>query len=107
MIYLASPYSTGNGNTIEENYAIVAKKVSELMAQNLHVFSPIVHCHHLAMEYDLPKDFGYWRKRNEAWIDMCDVLWVLKMKGWEKSVGVQGEIAYAKSQGKDVHYVEV
>jgi len=114
MIYLASVYSLDakteseeHKRIREERYNVVMKKVNELLKGNMNVFSPILHCHPMSVVCDLPKDFSFWERLDEAYMDMCDVLWVLKMEGWERSEGIQKEIAYAKSKGMFIHYEEV
>lgn len=114
MIYLASVYSLDAKTESEEHKAIreeryltVMKKVNELLRANMNVFSPIVHCHPMSNVYGLPKDFYFWERLDRAYLDMCDVLWVLKMEGWERSEGIQKEIEYAKYKGMFIHYEEV
>lgn len=114
MIYLASVYSLDAKTDSEEHraireerYNVVMKKVSELMAQNVHVFSPILHCHVLSNTYKLPKDFDYWKKLDEDYISHCDAVCVLKMEGWERSQGISEEIKYANQNGIPVEYLEV
>ena len=114
MIYLASVYSLDAKTDIEEHkaireerYQLVMKKVGELMAQNVHVFSPILHCHVLSNTYNLPKDFAYWKQLDEDYISHCDALYVLKMEGWERSQGITEEIKFAKKIGIPVEYIEV
>lgn len=114
MIYLASVYSlnakTDSAEHValrEERYQTVMKKVGELMAQNVHVFSPILHCHVLSNTYQLPKDFDYWKQLDEDYISRSSALWVLKMDGWEESHGISEEIKFAKSIGLPIEYIEV
>lgn len=113
MIYLCSVYSL-NAKTDsdkdkkirEERYLRVMEKTNELLKGGLCVFSPIVHCHPMSNIYGLPKDFSFWEKLDKAYINACDVVWVLMMKGWEDSVGITAEIEYAKSIGKTVIYID-
>lgn len=65
-----------------------------------------IHCHDIAVEHDLPKDFNYWQHYNRVMLDTAEKLVVLKQDGWETSVGVQGEIAYAKQLGLPIEYME-
>ena len=39
-------------------------------------------------------------------VDACDVIRVLCLDGWEESVGIAGELARARDQGKKIEYVE-
>jgi hypothetical protein len=100
--YLASPYS---GNE-QENYEAAAKFTAERMAQGHVIFSPIVHCHQIAIDYNLPGDFNFWQNYNFAMLDIADELMVLKLPGWERSKGVAGEIDFAANAGIPVTYIE-
>lgn len=39
-----------------------------------------------------------------AFVQVCDVVYATK--GWEKSIGAQAEVAYAKMAGKEIIYQE-
>lgn len=115
MIYLASLYSNGadtgcalDSGIREQRYQYTMKRLYELMMGGMFVFSPIVHCHEMSKKYDLPKDYTFWQENDRHFISNCDRVVVLKMSdeygNWEKSKGIQDEIAYAKSSGVPVHY---
>lgn len=113
MIYLASVYSLNATTDSEEHvklregrYLQVMRKTKELLEKGLTVFSPILHCHPMSVIYGLPKDFSFWECLDKSYIDNCNVVWVYKMEGWEESRGITQEIAYAKSQGKHIIYIE-
>jgi hypothetical protein len=48
-----------------------------------------------------------WGHRCRAVLSRCEVVWVLKFPGWDKSVGVAGEIECARDYGIPVQYIEV
>lgn len=48
-----------------------------------------------------------WGARCRAVLSKCNVVWVLMFPGWDKSVGVAGEIACAKEHGIPIEYIEV
>lgn len=97
MIYLASPYTC---KFVDD--AVRA----ELMRAGVHVLSPIVHSHPIAIAHDLPTDFWEWQALDEDLIDRCDEVWVLTLPGWDTSRGVQSKIAYALDIGLPVRYVD-
>lgn len=105
MIYLASPYS---GTRDEESirYFQAMKATARLLKSGIIVYSPIVHCHNMAIMYKLPKDFKFWQWYNEAMIEVAEGLCVLKLKGWEESKGVAHEIEYAKSLKYIIDYID-
>ena len=73
-----------------------------LMSLGHIVFSPISHTHPIAVECDLPKDWEYWKKYDECFIEWCDQVHVWCMDGWKESRGVQAEINMAKKFGKEI-----
>ncbi|KKN73970.1 hypothetical protein LCGC14_0395350 [marine sediment metagenome] len=112
MIYLASPYSSGHKIVGSEKdamlvvrYLEVEAAVAQLIKDGEMVYSPIVHHHHLALRYKMPKDFDFWRRRDFHFIDLSEMLLVLQLIGWDISEGVTREIDYAKSKMKSIRYV--
>ena len=106
-IYIASPYTHPSNIWKGRRYKAVLKYTAECCAKGEIVFSPIVHSHPLTRcGIELPGDWGFWSKTDQAFIDVCSKLRVLKLTGWEKSVGVKAEIEYAMSIGKEIEYVE-
>jgi hypothetical protein len=103
MIYLASPYS-GDADYMAQNYRLVSAETVDLLRRGFTIYSPIVHCHHLAKQHDLPRDFAFWQHYNHGMIVAARELWVFQSPGWQESVGVAGEIAFARSMGKIVKF---
>lgn len=105
MIYLASPYSYNNGPVSLQSqikharFKMVEFQTFLFFKNNRPVLSPIVHNRELAGHYSLPGSFKYWKKMNRAWLRCCSELHVLRLPGWEKSVGVVGEMEFADSLG--------
>ena len=94
--YLASPYSSPDP-AISAQRALAAQRATAwLLAQRIWVYSPIVHCHELALAHSLPKDFFFWRDYNFAMLERARGLIVLMIDGWRESKGVSAEISYAK-----------
>jgi hypothetical protein len=111
LIYLASPYSS-NKPTPEERrlelqlrYEEISKITASLLRQGYHVYSPIVHCHELAKNYGLPTEWGYWQNHLKVFLKHCDALWIIKMEGWEKSVGISEELLEARNLQLSVAYI--
>ena len=103
MIYLASPY-TESPNT---NYELAAKLTAELLIQGHTVYSPIAHCHHLAVKYDMPKSFDFWQTYNFAMLSKASELWVAIFPGWARSRGVMAEIRHARLCSIPVSLIDV
>jgi len=101
-IYLAIPY-TGQES---ESFEYVNKIACKLMNQGYIVFSPISHTHPIACCGNLPKDWEFWKKQDECFIEWCDQLWVCDFGDWQTSKGVRAEIEIAKSLKKPVIHIK-
>ena len=103
MIYLASPYSSHAINEEQKReeehkrYLQIRHLVAHRMMKQEAVFSPIVHCHEIAVAYDLPKDAAFWQAYNNEFIRRSTMLVVAKMPGWDTSVGIKAEREVAGS----------
>lgn len=95
MIYLASPYTHLDFTIMTQRFEATEAFVARAIARERPIFSPIVHCHALAQKFDMPPEFKFWKNYNLAMLKAASELWILKLEGWNKSEGVQGEIAYA------------
>jgi len=91
VIYLAGPYYYSPEAAFEQHMRYAAV----LFGSNLHVFSPILHCHALAHTYSLPKDYTFWKEYNKNMVIRCDEVWVISELDWRKSQGTLYEIDVA------------
>lgn len=105
MIYLASPYSSQDHAVMEDRFDKVCRYTGFLMKQGLVVYSPIVHCHPIAIRVELPRDWGYWGKFDTEMISFASSFMILKLPGWDTSKGVAAERGIAVSLA--LHVVEV
>lgn len=101
MIYLTGPYS---GNE-QKNFEALTGYAARMMAAGYYVFSPITMCHPMKAFEDLPGDFHFWREYDTKMIRLCRVLVVLKLDGWEASIGVSAEIEIATKQRLPIFYL--
>jgi len=106
MVYLASPYSSPDPLIVRTRYLLAMQATAILINRGVFVYSPIVHCHELAARHSMPTDFGFWRDYNLDMIRRCDALYVLALPGWDKSIGVDGEITFARSFSLPVHFID-
>ena len=105
MIYLASPYSHDDPAVRQQRFDAVCKVASELMRAGKHIFCPIAHTHPIAL-YGLPKGWDFWGEYDRWFIEHCDALVVVRLPGWDESVGIRAEIELAESLGKRVEYMD-
>jgi len=106
MQYLASPYSIDIKHVREIRYKMVLAHTAFLLREGMLVYSPILHCHNIAELEGLPTDANFWAKHNIEMLHRCEVLRVLKLDGWELSLGVKFEIAEAENLGMTIFYDE-
>lgn len=99
MIYLASPYSDADPAVMEQRFDAVCRKAGELMNRGHVVYSPIAHCHPIAVRVDLPRTWDFWQRFDRGMLRNARELWVLKLPGWETSAGVAAERAIATELG--------
>lgn len=102
MIYIASPYTHLRDDVMDARFKLAEACTAFWMRQGLPVFSPIVHCRVIAINYELPHDFDYWQRMNFAWINASRNMWVLQFPNWKLSKGVSGEITHAEQIPIDV-----
>lgn len=104
--YLASPYTHPNPSVMRSRYQAALAATAYLLQQRIWTHSPIVHCHTLALQYDLPTDYTYWRDYNLAMITSAHTFMILAIEGWQESHGVADETSIAHIQGKVIKFLK-
>lgn len=105
MIYLASPYSSIDARVREDRFRAAARHAAMLVKRGEHVFSPVVHSHPIAIYgTDVPTHFAFWREFDRRMLAHCDFLRVLRLDGWDESLGVQQEILIATEYQMPIMY---
>lgn len=97
MIYLATPYFDKNPVVMENRYLVNLAFAAEYLSKGLILYSLIVHCHEMAKRFSMPRDFKFWRHYNLSMLSLANELWLLKLHGWDKSVGIAAELEFAKA----------
>jgi len=105
FVYLASPYSHPDPFVREDRYLRAAQATTHLLKKGEWVYSPIVHCHELAKIADLPKDFTFWQNYNMAMLIRADKLLILRIEGYDQSVGIAAELSFATLKKIPVEYL--
>ena len=99
--YLASPYL---GNE-EENFGRILFIAAHLLEhEKLWVFSPILHSHEMAIEYE-PLTYEKWLELDKVILDRCDGLLIAAIEGFKKSRGIKAELRWAVDSKKPVKFV--
>jgi hypothetical protein len=108
MVYLASPYTCRSrrpwlNRRIQHLRARLASIACGLLINDgLVVFGPITFSHPIERELKLPGSWEYWEAFDRWYVERAVALWLLKLPGWERSVGMQAEIKIAQE-----HMIEV
>lgn len=97
MIYFASPYSAPTADERHKRYIQVRDMTARLIREGFAIYSPIVHNHEIAINYDLPSDFDFWLNYDTKFLRCAEEFWIYAIPGWEESKGVSAErmMAYA------------
>jgi len=107
LYYLATPYTKYQGGDLTAAFIAACRLTADLIAAGHNVYSPIVHCHPVAMNSGLdPLDHSLWLAVDEAMMEACDALLVAQMQGWRESYGVDQEIKFFRNARKPVFYLD-
>lgn len=109
LIYLASPYSHPDQYVRYERYATIARIAGKLVKDGHVLFCPITHSHPMAQRSTVPEGaegHKIWMNLDLTILERCDILYVVMIKGWEESRGVQEEIKFAHNKGLPVYYID-
>jgi hypothetical protein len=107
-LYLASPYTahSGDHNSIMlHRFQEAVDATHYLLNNRIWVYSPIVHCHPIAIAHELPRDFAFWSEYNHLMILNSRGLAILMLDGWKESLGVTGEVEYCGALGKPIYFM--
>lgn len=102
--YVASPYSHPNPDMMVARHRLIESAVAVMLQDGMFVYSPIVHCHEIAMNHEMKTGFNYWENYNRAMLRKADRMIVMTIDGWKESKGVQAEVKYAQELGLDIEY---
>ena len=99
LAYIASPYS-------HRDLGVMQHRANEAMAFSAWLWargicyplSPVAMWHEAATRCDLPTDAASWTSCNRAYFDACAVMYLLKLDGWQTSVGVEMELHWARER---------
>ena len=108
-VYIASPYSHKDKGLQKLRSEMVTYLTAELLERTpgLITFGPITESH-AYQEYrpSLGTGFEDWEKKDKLMLDNSDEIWVIMMKGWNKSIGVISEIEYAEKKKIPIRYLD-
>jgi len=103
-VYLAVPYTSKRWKFWPVKQLIefwrfiqVSRVAMRLMNKGLAVFSPISMNGPIGwFQARKKRTHDFWLEQDYNWLEQCDEVWVLTLKGWKESYGISKEIEYAK-----------
>ena len=105
FVYLGAPYTHPDPAVREARFRAVTERAARLMLAGLVLFSPITHSHPMR-QYGLPVEFEFYRRSARAFIEASAAMVVLKLSGWQESVGLGEERQLAEELGKPILWLE-
>lgn len=103
--YLAVPYSHPSPSVREERFQKANEVAAYLLKAGHTVYSPISHCHPIALAGNLSGGWEFWKQLDEVYLRHSRQVFVLALEGWRDSRGVRGELEIAEALGLPVRYL--
>lgn len=107
MIFVSVPYSHPDQLVVQDRVRILSHYCGKLLEEGKWNLSPVTHGTTISRHVKLPMDFNFWQHISYEMLKVCEEMHVLMLEGWEDSIGVLGEINYAKMNNIPIHYVEI
>lgn len=105
IAYLACPYSHHDPRMKAWRHQVANQVAFDLIKQGIFVYSPLTHNIPLN-QMGIHGNWQTWKAFDHAMLSRCDRLIVIKIDGWEESIGVTEEIAFAKENNIPVEWME-
>ncbi len=107
MIYIASPFSHPDLDVELERFNKITEVAASLTKKYGYAFIlPITQSYQLQRILpSLGGTFANWESIDLTFISHSDEVWVIKMEGWDRSVGVMAEIKFATGLDIPVKYL--
>jgi hypothetical protein len=109
IIYLGGPYTHHLPHIRLERFASITRAAAKLIQQGRIVYSPLTMTHPIDLVMaDAGETLGsdYWVKFDEAFMEFCTEMVVLRLSGWEQSSGVKREVAYFRQRCRPVTFMD-
>ena len=107
MIFLSSPYSSPDAVIRTTRLKRTREFVWSHLQHGVQLFSPIVYGHVFYLHHEAPTDASFWSRLDMDMLAVAEMMWVLRLPGWEQSIGVQMELEYCTAHNKAVEYKDL
>lgn len=109
VIYLACPYTDPDPSVRQVRFDVATAVAADLIRAGHIVYSPITMTHPIDVVLaGLSNTLGsdYWVTFDEAFMEICSEMVVIRLDGWERSNGIRREIAYFTERKKPIRYID-
>lgn len=104
--YLATVYSR-HPKGLDVAFQEACRVTADLMRLGLNVVSPIAHSHPISRFVGKENDtWDFWKKQDQPLMDHACGIIVVRMEGWQESVGIRYELEEFRKAGKPILYVD-
>jgi hypothetical protein len=109
IVYLGGPYTHALPEIRLERFSSITKAAAKLIEQGRIVYSPLTMTH--PIDLVLAKEgetlgSDYWVRFDDAFMEFCTEMVVLRLSGWEQSSGVRREIAFFRQRCRAVTFID-
>lgn len=105
LVYLACPYTHDDPLVRQNRFMAANGMAARLLHRGIMVFSPITHSHLLAA-YGFPPGWDYWEPWGREYLAVCKAMVLLRLPGWEDSIGVRAEMEIMCEADKPIYFVD-
>ena len=102
MVYVAAPFWHENEAVRNYRRRKAVEYSERLFHKGVPFYSPLLYSERFK---EKKASEGYWVEHGLRMVDVCDVMHVLCLEGWEDSGGIKGEIEKAEARGARVVYI--
>ncbi len=109
MIYVGTPYTASCPATMRYRGEISMAYASRLFEQGRLAISPIGMSEYKVprLSYKVEPDWATWGDLCIKLLSACDEMHIIKLAGWQDSVGLAEEINYCKANSKPIVHIEL
>jgi hypothetical protein len=109
ILYLAAPYTHDLPEIRLARFEAVTRAAAKLIETGRIVYSPLTMTH--PIDLVLAHEGGtlgskYWVKFDEAFMEFCSDMIVLRLSGWKLSSGIAREMAFFKEKGRPISFID-
>ncbi len=109
IVYLACPYTDADPKVRLSRFQKATEAAAHLIEQGRIVFSPITMTHPIDLvlaDENATLGSDYWVSFDEAFMEFCSEMVILKIDGWDSSRGVKREMEFFKRHNRPISYMK-